>query len=56
VKVKTSDVSGAGTDANVFINIYGEFGETGEIALKTPGDVNNFERNKVLCVVFIPKI
>ena len=28
--MKTGDVSGAGTDANVFIVIYGEKGDTGE--------------------------
>jgi hypothetical protein len=48
VVVKTGDVVGAGTDANVSINIYGEFGETGELALQTPGDVNKFERNQVI--------
>ena len=31
VDVKTGDVSGAGTDANVFIIIYGQHGDTGEL-------------------------
>ena len=29
VKVYTGDVIGAGTDADVFINIFGEYGDTG---------------------------
>ena len=32
--VTTSDVRGAGTDANVFMVIFGEHGDSGEIALK----------------------
>lgn len=30
VKVYTGDVMGAGTDADVFINIFGEYGDTGK--------------------------
>jgi hypothetical protein len=30
VSVFTADVKGSGTDADVFINIFGEFGDTGE--------------------------
>lgn len=29
IKVYTGDVMGAGTDADVFINIFGEYGDTG---------------------------
>ena len=29
IKVYTGDVIGAGTDADVFINIFGEYGDTG---------------------------
>lgn len=29
VSVFTADVKGSGTDADVFINIFGEFGDTG---------------------------
>lgn len=29
VKVYTGDIIGAGTDADVFINIFGEYGDTG---------------------------
>jgi len=34
ISVKTSDVSGAGTDANVFVVLFGEYGDSGEIRLK----------------------
>ena len=34
VAVKTSDVTGAGTDANVFVVLFGEYGDSGEIQLK----------------------
>ena len=37
-----SDVRGAGTDANVYIEIYGENGNSGRHILDGPG--NNFER------------
>lgn len=42
VAVKTGDVRGAGTDANVFAQIFGENGDTGERKLESSG--NNFER------------
>lgn len=47
VKVYTGDKTGAGTDANVFVNITGEFGDTGERHLNESNNVNKFERNKV---------
>ncbi len=37
VSVWTSDISGAGTDANVFINVYGKEGETGRTKLDNIG-------------------
>ncbi|KAL4660900.1 lipoxygenase homology domain-containing protein 1-like [Arapaima gigas] len=46
IQVKTSDVAGAGTDANVFINMFGENGDTGPIALKASGNTNKFERKQ----------
>lgn len=50
VKVFTGDVSYAGTDANVFITLYGEHGDTGERHLKESAThVNKFERNQVRC-------
>ena len=42
VTVHTSDIRGAGTDADVFCAIYGERGTTGERVLDT--SANNFER------------
>ena len=46
IKVYTGDVSSAGTDANVFINIFGENGDTGKRQLsKKFKDL--FERNQV---------
>lgn len=48
VNVYTGDISGAGTDANVFINITGEYGDTGERQLKESSThKNKFERNQV---------
>ncbi|KAG7271688.1 hypothetical protein CRUP_025549 [Coryphaenoides rupestris] len=46
VSVFTGDMQGAGTDANVFINIYGENGDTGERYLKKSDNLNKFERAK----------
>ena len=43
VTVYTGDVRGAGTDANVFCTLFGDFGESGEHKLDT--SKNNFERN-----------
>jgi hypothetical protein len=45
VMVKTSDLRGAGTDADVFLTIYGPKGDTGERVLDNSS--NNFERNMV---------
>jgi hypothetical protein len=42
ILVKTGDVRGAGTDANVFAQLFGENGDTGERKLEASG--NNFER------------
>ena len=42
VTVRTGDVRGAGTDANVFAQLFGENGDTGERRLESSG--NNFER------------
>lgn len=50
VCVFTGDTQGAGTDANVFINIYGENGDTGERYLKNSDNLNKFERGQVWCV------
>ncbi len=34
IKVHTADVRNAGTDANVFLKIFGDKGDSGELALK----------------------
>ncbi|XP_060092590.1 lipoxygenase homology domain-containing protein 1 [Heteronotia binoei] len=47
VQVKTSDTKGAGTDANVFISIFGESGDTGTWALKKSNQSNKFERDQM---------
>ena len=44
ITVLTGDRRGAGTDANVFIQLYGENGQIPESILESP--LNNFERNK----------
>ncbi|GCB80556.1 hypothetical protein scyTo_0016249, partial [Scyliorhinus torazame] len=44
ITVKTSDISGAGTDANVSLIIFGEHGDTGTLALKHSNNSNKFER------------
>ncbi|KAM7368820.1 hypothetical protein PAMP_013127 [Pampus punctatissimus] len=46
VQVKTSDIAGAGTDANVWIIIFGENGDTGTLALKECNKSNKFERKQ----------
>uniref|UniRef100_A0A8B9L468 Lipoxygenase homology domains 1b n=1 Tax=Astyanax mexicanus TaxID=7994 RepID=A0A8B9L468_ASTMX len=46
IQVKTSDIAGAGTDANVFLIVFGENGDTGTLALKESTNRNKFERNQ----------
>uniref|UniRef100_A0A3P9J9C9 Lipoxygenase homology domains 1b n=1 Tax=Oryzias latipes TaxID=8090 RepID=A0A3P9J9C9_ORYLA len=46
VCVFTGDMLGAGTDANVYINIYGENGDTGERSLRNSDNLNKFERGQ----------
>ena len=45
ITTKTADKKGSGTDANVFIQIYGVDGKTEEYPLKNKSDT--FERGKV---------
>uniref|UniRef100_A0A9J8ARP5 Lipoxygenase homology domains 1a n=1 Tax=Cyprinus carpio carpio TaxID=630221 RepID=A0A9J8ARP5_CYPCA len=47
VHVYTGDMLGAGTDAGVYINIYGEMGDTGERKLRKSNHLNKFERRQV---------
>ena len=48
VEVKTGNKMNAGTDANVFLNIFGELGDTGDRLLeKSKTNRNKFERDQV---------
>lgn len=47
VTVTTGDVYGAGTDANVFITLCGDMGDTGERKLSKSENSNKFERGSV---------
>lgn len=48
VTVRTGDMYRAGTDANVFLTIYGDLGDTGERKLaKSESNKNKFERGQV---------
>lgn len=48
VSVRTGDMFGAGTDASVFLTIYGDLGDTGERKLaKSESNKNKFERGQV---------
>ena len=48
VKVKTGDVSNAGTDADVHLKIYGEKGDTGTVRLEySDTSFNKFEKGRV---------
>lgn len=47
VHVFTGTMFGAGTDANVYINIYGETGDTGERRLRKSNNLNKFEKCQV---------
>lgn len=48
VSVRTGDMYGAGTDANVYLTIYGDLGDTGERKLaKSENNKNKFERGEV---------
>lgn len=54
MKVYTGKTSGAGTDANVFINLYGEKHDSGERQLKDSADnMNKFETGSVSNDVFL---
>ena len=45
--MKTSDVSGAGTDANVYVILFGSNGDSGEIHLKkSETNKSPFENNQ----------
>lgn len=45
--VKTGDVRGAGTDANVYIILFGEHNDTGKLKLRQAENTKNkFERGR----------
>ncbi|XP_075870025.1 lipoxygenase homology domain-containing protein 1 [Nelusetta ayraudi] len=46
VHVFTGTMWGAGTDANVYVNIYGETGDTGERRLRKSNNLNKFEKGQ----------
>lgn len=47
VHVKTGDVRGAGTDANVFIKMFGTKGDTDSMKLRfSESNTNKFERGR----------
>ena len=51
VFVHTGDKRGAGTNANIFLNIFGELGDTGDRPLeKSKNNRDKFERNQVSLV------
>lgn len=51
MSVYTGDKRGAGTDADVFVNLFGERGDTGERPLsQSKTNRNKFERNQVKCI------
>ena len=45
--MKTGDKWGAGTDANVFLSLFGDRGDTGERKLLKSQNRNKFERKQV---------
>ena len=45
--VRTGDVRGAGTDANVYVHIFGKNGDTGRLPLRQSENTKNkFERGR----------
>ncbi len=46
VEVQTGTKMGAGTDANVFLNIFGDYGDTGDRLLEKSNNRNKFERGQ----------
>lgn len=53
VEVHTGKKSGAGTDADVFVNIFGELGDTGKRPLiDSKTNRNKFEKGNVCVSVF----
>jgi lipoxygenase homology domain-containing protein 1 len=54
IDVFTGDCKNSGTDANVFLTMYGKEGNSGERKLSSSkSNVNKFERNQVLKVILL---
>ena len=52
VSVHTGNKLGAGTDANVFINLFGEQGDTGDRKLRnSKTNMNKFEKGNVSIIL-----
>lgn len=48
VTICTGNVSGSGTDASVFLNVFGDLGDTGErLMFMSKNNVNKFEKGNV---------
>ena len=47
VEVFTGDVRWAGTDANVYLTLFGEYGDSGEKELLESNNRNKFERKQI---------
>lgn len=48
VKIKTGEVFGAGTDADVYLKIFGKKGDSGKVALRTAKSTGNkFEGGQI---------
>jgi hypothetical protein len=53
VEIFTGDVARAGTNANVYLTIFGDYGDTGEKKLvKSETHMDKFERNQVKFTFF----
>ena len=46
IKIKTGDVRGAGTDANVYMQLFGDKDDTGIVELKVSNNRNKWERDQ----------
>lgn len=56
VQVFTGSKSMAGTDANVYIDIFGERGDTGKRPLTKSQNINKFEKGKVSGALLITSL
>ena len=55
MSVYTGDKRGAGTNANIFLNIFGELGDTGDRPLEeSKTNKDKFERNQVIKLLSSP--